>query len=74
MALNPHGHEGRGAEVTVDASLHPDNSTMTFLYKSDWSDAELKNPPRDQTLSVQHRDGRAVVQIDLPPSGMAILA
>jgi glycosidase len=74
MAFNPHGCEGRGAEVTVDASLHPDDSTMTFLYRSDWSDAELRNPPQAQTLTVQHRDGRAVVRIDLPPSGMAILA
>jgi glycosidase len=74
MALNPHGYEDRGAEVTVDASLHPDGSTMTVLYRGDWSDEELRTPPQDQAVTVQHRDGRATVRIDLPPSSMAILA
>ncbi|WP_193195376.1 alpha-amylase family glycosyl hydrolase [Nostoc sp. MG11] len=74
MVLNTHGLEGRGAEVTVDTFIHPHNSTMTFLYKSDWSDSQLRHPPRDQTVAVQHHnDARATVRIDLPPSGMAIL-
>ena len=73
MALNTHTFEGRGAEITVDASLHPDGSTLTYLYKSDWSDAELRQPPPGQTVLVHHRNGRATVQLDLPPSGMAIL-
>ncbi|NDJ23651.1 alpha-amylase [Nostoc sp. B(2019)] len=74
MVLNTHGLEGRGAEVTVDTFMHPHNSTMTFLYKSDWSDSQLRHPPRDQTVAVQHHnDARATVRIDLPPSGMAIL-
>jgi glycosidase len=74
MVLNTHAFDGRGAEVTVDAALHPVGSTMTFLYKSDWSETELRQPPRDQTVVVRHRDGRATVRVDLPPSGMAILA
>ncbi|MBD2682844.1 MULTISPECIES: alpha-amylase family glycosyl hydrolase [Nostoc] len=75
MALNTHALEERGAEVTVDAHLHPTNSTMTFLYKSNWKDTDLRTPPRDQTVTVQHhQDGRASVRLDLPPSGMAILA
>ena len=76
MAFNPHGLEGRGAEVTVDTSLHPDGSVMTYLYRSDWSDEQLRNPPQNQTVVVKHKpDGRAAVFIEeLPPSGMAILA
>jgi hypothetical protein len=74
VVLNTHGTENRGADVTVDASLHLADSTMTFLYKSDWSDAELCNSLHNQTVPVKHRNGRATVRIDLPPAGMAILA
>ncbi|MBD0390282.1 MAG: alpha-amylase, partial [Nostoc sp. C3-bin3] len=75
MVLNTNGLENRGAEVTVDTYMHPPDSTMTFLYKSDWSDSYLRYPPRGQTVAVQHHnDLRATVRIDLPPSGMAILA
>lgn len=73
VALNCHGTEGRGAHVTVDASLHPAGSTMRFLYHGAWSDAELGNAPQNQTLPVQHDHGRASVRLDLPPAGMAIL-
>jgi hypothetical protein len=59
----------------VDAILHPPGTTMTFLYKGDWSDAELRNSPQNQTVQVQHdNSGRAFARIDLPPAGMAILA
>ena len=74
MVLNTHGTESRGAEVTIDASLHPEGSSLTFFYRSDWSDAELAQPPQDQTVEVQYQAGRASVRIDLPPAGMAILA
>lgn len=73
MALNTHSWEQRGAEITVDLSLHPDQSTMTFLYRSDWSDEELKNPPLDQIMTVKQIGGRATIRLDLPPSGMVIL-
>jgi len=74
MALNTHGLEPRGADVTVDAALHPEGSTMTFLYRGDWSDSELRNPPQSQKVAVKRQpDGRATVRIDLPPSSMAIL-
>ncbi len=73
IALNTNAEESRGAEVTVDDDLHPAGSTMTFLYRNDWSDAELCNPPRDQTTVVRHQpDGRATVSLNLPPAGMAI--
>ena len=75
VTFNTHGAEARGALVTVDANLHPAGSTMTYLYRSDWSDEELRHPPADRTAVVQYQpDGRAVVQIDLEPAGMAILA
>jgi hypothetical protein len=74
MALNTNGLEQRGAFVNVDGSLHPIGSTMTILYQSNWSDSELRNPPRTKTLMVQECQGRTAVRIDLPPSGMAILS
>ena len=74
MTLNTHGLEARGADITVDATLHPDGSRMKVLYRSDWSDAQLHHPPQDQTVTVRHRDGMAAVRVDLPPAGMAILA
>jgi glycosidase len=74
IALNSHGAEGRGADVTVDASLHPAGSEMTVLYDGHWSNAELQDLPQGQRVPVVYRDGRAVVRLDLPASGMKILA
>ncbi len=74
VALNTHGTEGRGAAITVDRSLHPPGSTMIVLYRSDWSDARLRRPPRNQTVPVTDLNGRAAIRLDLPPAGMAILA
>jgi glycosidase len=74
VALNTHGAAPRGAEVTVDASLHTPGSTMTVLYHSSWDPATLTDPPANQTVTVQRQnDGRLTVQVDLPPAGMAIL-
>lgn len=73
VALNTHGLEARGAEVTVDADLHPVGSTMTFVYRGDWNDFELAHPPLDETVVVVDRNGRHVVRLDLPPAGMVIL-
>lgn len=74
ICLNTSGGGARGAEVTVDANLHAHGSTMTVLYRSDWSDAQLETPPGNQAVVVQHNNGRATVRIDLPAGGMAILA
>jgi glycosidase len=74
VVLNSHGSEDRGARVTVDAQLHPHGSQMNLLYRSEWSDAELREPPQNQKMNVEVQDGRAIVQVDLPPAGMAILA
>ncbi|HIK43233.1 alpha-amylase family glycosyl hydrolase [Thermoleptolyngbya sp. M55_K2018_002] len=74
MVLNTHGTEGRGAYVTIDRSLHPNGSTMTVLYNSDWSDEQLQNPPTDETVTVEHYQDRRVVYVSLPPAGMMILA
>jgi glycosidase len=73
VALNTHGRKERGAFVTVHAAVHPPGSSMTVLYRSDWTDAELKNPPPNQVVEVQYFGERAAVRIDLPPAGMAIL-
>ena len=71
MALNTHATASRGAEVTIDASKHPDGSTLTVLYQSDWSEEELRNPPADRTVLAKHQpDGRATVRLDLAPADM----
>jgi glycosidase len=74
VALNTYGAEARGADVTVDSVLHPRGSTLTVLYRSDWSDSELRSLPQDETLTVQEREGRSILRIDLPAAGMLILA
>jgi len=75
VVLNTHSLEGRGALITVDEGIHPDGSTMRYYYKSDWSDAELREPPGDREVEITYLgDGRATVRIDLPPAGMAILS
>ncbi|MDX8404569.1 MAG: alpha-amylase family glycosyl hydrolase [Mariprofundus sp.] len=74
ICLNTHGTAGRGAEVTVDAALHPPGCEMRLLYHGDWPEQALIHPPEHQTVLVEDRNGRAVVRIDLPPAGMVILA
>ena len=79
VTLNGHGTQSRGADVTVDSSLHPPGSEMRVLYRSDWSDADLwkagtRQAPLTQPVSVRYIDGRATVRVDLPPAGMSILA
>jgi glycosidase len=77
VALNGHGAQSRGADITVDASLHRPGlagSVMTVLYDAAWNDAELRSPPGGRTVPVQVAGGRATVRIDLPPAGMVILA
>lgn len=74
MALNTHALEPRGALVTVDRSIHPVDSTMQVLYRSDWSDADLRQPSTNQMVTVTQHQGRAIVRLDLPPAGMAILS
>jgi glycosidase len=74
MALNTNPTEIRGADVTIEAYSHPDGSMLRVLYRSDWSDEELRNPPSNHTVMVKHEpDGRATVRVDLPPAGMMIL-
>ena len=73
VALNTNGEGNRGADVTIHAGMHANGASMTYLYRSDWSDAKLKNTPKGQTVPVKYINGRATVRIDLPPAGMAIL-
>lgn len=73
MVLNTHGTAARGADITIDAALHQHTATMTFLYRSDWDENQLQNPPADQTVAVQQQHGRTTVHVDLPAAGMAVL-
>lgn len=84
VAMNTHGLEGRGADVTVDASLRK-RGQLRVLYSADWSDEQLRQPISDGEVGgsaidvewrpiTHHPDGRATVRVDLPPAGMVILA
>jgi glycosidase len=74
VTLNTNGVEPRGAAVTIEAGLHRAGSRLRVLYRADWSDAQLRKPPRDETVPVQVApDGRAFVRLDLPPASMVIL-
>jgi glycosidase len=74
VTLNTHGLEPRSAEVTVDATLHPEGSSVRVLYRGDWDDEQLRRGKVTQTLPVTHYPGgRATVTVELPPAGMAIL-
>ncbi len=73
VILNTHNTESRAAEVNVDFLLHPPGSKMTFLYRGDWSIDELVNTPQNQIIEVQEREQKAIIEIFLPPAGMAIL-
>lgn len=75
VALNSHGTEARGADVTVDASLHPAGSAMLVRYDGAWSEERLRRPPGSpRVVPVRNAGGRSTVRIDLPPAGMVILA
>jgi glycosidase len=75
IALNTHGLEARGADVTIDAKIHPPGSTVRVLYRSDWPDELLERAQsREQIPVTHHADGRATIRVDLPPAGMAIFA
>ncbi len=73
IALNTNGTQNRSASVLLDSRFHPKESSMKFLYRGDWSNAELKNPPPLQMVPVEHINGVSTICIDLPPAGMVIL-
>jgi glycosidase len=78
VAMNTHGLEGRGADVTVDATVHSQGQ-LRVLYRADWSDDQLRavagdGTPREWLPITHHPDGRATVRVDLPAAGMVILA
>ena len=74
MVLNTNGIENRGANVTIDENLHPAGSTIKILYRANWSNDQLRHPPENETLIVEKtQEGRAYVNVNLPPAGMLIL-
>jgi glycosidase len=74
VALNTNGSESRGADVTVDADMHPAGSSLTVLYAGDQPDDQLRAGTPGESLVVERQpDGRASVRVDLPPAGMVIL-
>ncbi|MBE9226067.1 alpha-amylase [Phormidium sp. LEGE 05292] len=74
MVMNTHGLEPRGADVTVDGNLNPPGSKLRVLYRADWTDEQLKQPPTNEFIAVeQTAEGRAYVRLSLPPAGMVIL-
>lgn len=89
VAMNTHGLEERGAEVTVDATLHRQDR-LRVLYRAEWSDERLRqvvSQAREagpasaddgegtEWVPIHHHpDGRATIRVVLPPAGMVILA
>jgi glycosidase len=74
VAINTNGAASRGGFVTVDRQLHPPGTTVSVLYRGDWTSAELVTPPVEPARTVTDDNGRSVVRIDLPAAGMIILA
>lgn len=75
VVLNTNGEENRSGRVTVASELHTDSSHLTYVYKSDWNDDQLRVPLLSETVPIEITDdGRAYIYIELPPAGMAILA
>ena len=74
MVLNTNGVEPRGADVTIESGLHREGSFLRVLYRADWTDAQLRDPPGNETVPVfQEPGGRSFVRMELPPAGMVIL-
>jgi glycosidase len=74
LVMNTHGLEGRSAYITVDAGLNPAGSELRVLYRSDWSDDQLRSLTVAETAPVRSVKGRSTVEVRLRPSGMMILA
>jgi hypothetical protein len=74
VALNTHGLDSRRAYLNIDGTLNPAGKTLQILYRSDWSDDDLRSETApDETVTVRELQGRSVVEITLPPAGMVIL-
>nr|BFE78496.1 hypothetical protein GCM10020093_010970 [Planobispora longispora] len=42
---------------------------MTVLYRGDWKDEQLRDPPAGEVVPVVFRDGRGAVRLELPRRG-----
>ena len=74
VVLNTNAEMRRSARILLDSRFHAKGSAMSFLYRGDWSDAELRGQAPLQTVEVEYLDTAATVFVDLPPAGMAILS
>lgn len=75
VCLNTSGTSARGAHVTIDAALNAGAGRLRVLYRSGWSEAQLGNPPVDETVpTFTTATGRRTVHLTLPPAGMIILS
>lgn len=73
VAINTNGAKEQSAYVSLDPRFHPEGSSLQFLYRSDWTDAELEDSEAKGNAPVEYTQGLATVHVDLPPAGMAIL-
>jgi glycosidase len=74
IVLNTNGAFEKNALVALDSRFHPEASELRFLYRGDWTDAQLKNPIPRGAAPVEYVNGFATIHVSLPPAGMAILA
>ena len=54
MALNTHGLESRGADITVDATVHR-QGRLRVLYRADWSDERLRQVARQAARGAEEQ-------------------
>jgi hypothetical protein len=64
VAMNTHRLEPRGADVTVDATLHA-HGPLRVLYRADWSDERLRQFAIDGELAIDEEDATATAGLPL---------
>lgn len=76
VVLNSNGVAMRGAKITLNGPFYNNESKLTVMYQSDWTDEQIKNHDDfGPMLPVEfEEDGRAFIHLTLPPAGMMILS
>lgn len=65
ISTDPDPHAELSVRVTVDSEVHPAGSTLALLYSSSAAGVP-------ESLQVESRNGRSVVQVKVPPGGVAV--
>lgn len=74
VCFNTSSSASASTDVTIDATLHAGKTHLNVLYRGDWSDHDLANPPVSETVPIQVLNGRSTVRVQLPAAGMMVLS